>query len=820
VKNKIQNNQYPKWKVAVISTDFDLHYLRDTVESKFRKLGFEVVAFELPDYPVQPMVHSHEACLLALQTSDIVVLFIDKRYGGLYLGMGPESITEEEYLEACKSGKTTIPCVNEKAEQERFNLFGVINQLIDKDDLSLEEARRKITPKYTDSWQVLDFIEKIRKADKDNFIIHFKNSSDLLSKLEGRLQGLTRFICHKIVKAQIDSVKSTRTTTGLALSLGDVLKKGYFMEPHYSLQSGEVPPEETASQVCDLSNDGKKIMIIGEPGTGKTTLIAKSFLEHAEACLKQKTNRIPFYLSLRGLGVNYHFDFDQFIEESCQQYLQRRTYPLFEKSHIGPIFYIDGFDELAEQASDIDLQNVVGSKFFSSPFIVCSRTRFAKEGLESVGFASQFQIMLELFPWEKERSWKYIERFCNLRGNPRLYNEMFRAYHETEEMNEIFENPLLLTMFLWIVEEAEMELPLDVKDQVSVYDRFIERWIKRELARAGRNGLKITKNFAEMIKNAWQLTAWKIYKGRFTGEAINKVQLSEWLVSFNRGFGEALNIPAYWDFLDIRPHTGEIRGMFHEQFMEHLLAKEIISCCKEGKYPFLEFLKYEIRYEINKIIRTLWRHEKNEDIRKMLENLWGVYETYLKNKDALGIAISNHAMYYIGRLPVTEAKEKLKVADRLEREIFVKLSIAFGLMKLEDYGMEDELFEKLKKNKDWDRTNRGYHLVYYGDWILKDEEPPYLDDGTKMWGRTLKALLRHIQSCEKRHVALRRVELFTIQRFIEVRGSCNPMTKEDLTIIKKSIESMEDKPQGFLKKVDDEFHELENIFDKINSNVA
>ena len=811
----MQSNQYSKWKVAVISTDLDLHYLRDIVELTIEDLGFGVIAFERPDYPVYPKVHSHEACLLAFQNSDIVVLFIDKRYGGLYLEKGSESITEKEYLEAYNSGKIIISCVNKKAEQERFNLFNTINQLMEWDNISLDDARNKITPNYVENWKVLDFIEKIRKADRDNFIIYFEDLTDLQNRLKGRLEGLTRFVCHNIIEAQIESVKSDKTTT-FPLSLGDVLNKGYFIEPRYNLLSGEASSKETVTQICDLSDKNKRIMIRGGPGIGKSTLLVKSFLKHAKMCLEQKSNRIPFYLSLRGLGPNYPFDFDQFIKECCQQYLRKDIYPVFENSHIEPLFYIDGFDELAEQSSDIDLQKVVNSKFFSFPFIVCSRSRFAKERLESfLEFGSQIQILLELLPWEKKRSWSYIKKFYDLRGNPRLYDNMFGAYCEIEEMEEIFENPLLLTMFLWIVEESEMRLPLDVRDQVSVYDRFIDLWIKRELARAGKNGLEITENYAEMIKRAWQLTAWEIYKRRFTGEAINKVQLNECLVSSDRGFKEVLDIPAYWDFLDIRPHTGEIRGMFHEQFMEHLLAKEIISCCREKQYPFPEFLKYEIRYEINRIIRSLWTHEAREGIKKMLENLWGVYKEYLKSNDAPSIAIRNHAMYYIGRLLDPEAREKLRVADTMEREIFVKLSIAFGLMKLEDYGMEKELFEKLKNNEEWDKANRGYHLVYYGDWILKDEEPPYLDDGTKKWGRTLKALLRHIQSREKRHCALRRIELFTIRRFIEVRGSCNPMTKEHLRVIKESVGCMKE-PQSFSKKVKDEFFELENIFKKVN----
>jgi hypothetical protein len=174
-------------------------------------------------------------------------------------------------------------------------------------------------------------------------------------------------------------------------------------------------------------------------------------------------------------------------------------------------------------------------------------------------------------------------------------------------------------------------------------------------------------------------------------------------------------------------------------------------------------------------------------------------------------------MYYIGRLPNPQAEVNLRIADTMEQEIFVKLSIAFGLIKLEDYEKENELFEYLKDNEDWDRANRGYHLVYYRDWMLEDEEPPYIDNGTKTWKRTLKALLRHIQDQERHHVALRRIELLTIRRLIEVRGCCSPMTKNHLDDIKTSIISMEDKPQGFLKKVEDEFDELENTFERIDS---
>jgi hypothetical protein len=391
---------------------------------------------------------------------------------------------------------------------------------------------------------------------------------------------------------------------------------------------------------------------------------------------------------------------------------------------------------------------------------------------------------------------------------------MVNAYYKSEEMTQILENPLLLTMFLWIVHESNMDLPLDVKDQTSVYDRFIDLWISREMSRAGMNGTRKTSKHIEAIKRGWQLTAWEIYWRRFLGETIRRDQLPECLLSHDRSLEEVLNYPSFYQFLDIRPHTGEILGMFHEQFMEHLLAMELVRCCVTREYPFPEFLKYEIRPEINRIIRTLWLSRNEEGIFATLGNLWKIYEDCLGKIDALSIAVRNHAMYYIGRLPDPRARNALMKADKMEEEPFVKLSIAFGLMKLGDYDKERELFAKLNQDPQWDKANRGYHLVYYGDWTIKNENPPYLDDGTNSWGNTLRALLRHIRSKEGRHVALRRIELLTIRRLLEARKSHGPMTKDHLGIIKESVEHMFDKPKGFKEEVEKACKELEETFNK------
>jgi len=803
-----------KWRVSVISTDYDLHDLRSEVERFLDEVGFSVAAFETPDFPFYPGVDSHKACILELQRSDIVILVIDKSYGSLYRGKGPESITMKEFLEAKARGKIIIPCVRERTYQIAKDFLDSLKQLMEKKGFSQEQALKEIPePRYVESWKVLEFIDRLRSAHEDDFMIRFDDSKDLIEKLRGRLRGLTRHICHRVIKEQVKSVKNIRTIGGVALSLGDVFEKGLFIEPPYKVLSGSVKPNTEASEICDLSKEKKRVMIVGSPGTGKSTLIVKAFLKHADICLKKKDYQIPFHFSLRGLGASYPFDFEKFIEDCCNRYLRMAKYPLFDKNNIRPIFYIDGFDEITEQLQDTDLKNLIKSEIFSFPFVICSRKHFAEERLQYSGLENNISIIAELVPWEKERTWRFIELFCNQRGNPKLFETMQGAYYDDISMAEIFENPLLLTMFLWIVEESDLSLPLEINDRVSLYDAFVGRWAKRELFRM-KSDLK-----PELVLKAWQMSAWEIYKRRYFGEAMNVRQLIEILVKKNPELKEVANTPVFLQFLDMRPQTREIRGMFHEQIMEHLLAKELVISCKESTFPFPNFLKYEIRPQINRMIQALWSKETDISKDATLENLWNAYKNHLEDKSSSSIKVRNHAMYYIGKLAQTgydKAKKKLEEADITEKDLFVKLSIAFGLMELEDYKREEKLLQELKASEMMDKANRGYHLVYYRDWILKDEDPPYLDVDKRKWGRTLRELIKHIQSKEKSHIALRRVELFTIKRFMEVRNCCGPITIDYVKTIRESIDQMEDKPMGFLKKIKESFTELEDTFNKLS----
>lgn len=810
------------WTIGIISTGYDMVDLRASLAAMLSdEMNFRVLAYERPGFPVEPEVHSHVACVRAFHQADIMILVIDKRYGGLYLGYDEISVTREEYRAAIQRGKIIIPCVRIQAWQDRHSCYSTAREL---EQNGIPNPRTKISPQYVDSWDVLDFIEEVRKADKDNFVITFQNTNDLQAQLKGRLKGISRYLVSKIVDRQCQLVKDIKTTTGMAFSLGDVLSKGYFLEPPYSFKSGSTGEDLKITELtARLHLIDCCIAIYGQPGSGKSTLLGKAFLEHAKISLGKGTNRLPFYVSLRGRGIDFTFSFEDFISNCFETLFQKEVYPAIELTHIEPIFYLDALDEISEDIGKLDLRKLYDSDMFQRPFLLSCRSRFADEHLNDVTFGSRLSHIVNLQPWDKETTKKYIKEFCRLQNRIEMAPEMERAFQEQPGMDEISNNPLLLTLFLWVVQESNMSLPLDVRGKRTLFDKSLELWAKRELGRLDMNGTPSARSTIKSVLSGWELGAWEIYRSRF--KSVNKLTMPEMLRKIISSRPDLHNICVNEMFLGlfvIRPYSEEVIGMLHEQLLEHLTARSIAKGMREDIYPFPGSLNNAIRYEINRVIRSIWRDASTSDLQNTLTNLWDVYNNAIGKEDSASILIRNQAAYYIGRLGLSEAIPKLRQADKIETNIFVKLSIGFGLIKLCQFDVEEQIYTKLMQDDNWDSCNRGYHLAYYRDW-QPDGSPPYQDPGNIAWNNTMSALLRHINSHEQRHIAMRRVELFTIRRLIETRGRRGPLNKSIVQKIKIAIgeikkSDQKSAPADFYQKVEKEYVRLLTSWESARDN--
>ena len=272
------------WVIGVLSTDYDLHDSRDAIIRELKKENVIVSAFELPDFPGEPDKHSHDACLTALKRTHIVILVIDKRYGGIYYDSSNVSITQEEYLTAIQEGIPCLVFVNKNAWNERYAFYSDLK----KSGKTREAFEKEYNCKYVDGVQTIYFIDEVKNAYEkrkcSNWINFFDGIPELLTQIKGKLAGLSRFWIKQIVNKQKDSLKARKTSTSFSMSLGDVFEKGYYIEPEYFVESGSFSKEniELENSLVEELCSQKSVLIYGEAGYGKTTILARSFLVFTE----------------------------------------------------------------------------------------------------------------------------------------------------------------------------------------------------------------------------------------------------------------------------------------------------------------------------------------------------------------------------------------------------------------------------------------------------------------------------------------------------------------------------------------------------------
>lgn len=660
-----------RWTLGILSTDYDLHDYREALINRLKTSNVRVSAFELPDFPVEPEKHSHQSCITALKRTNIAILIIDKRYGGIFYDSAKTSITMKEYLTAAKHHIPCLAFVNSKAWDERHYYN------IDK-NASRQHAKnfdKKYQCKYVDSVDTLHFIDELCHAYDNwgcsNWITLFDGIPDLLEKVEEKLKGLSRFWLEKLVYAQKENILARKTSTCFSMSLGDVFHKGYYIDPEYVQESGELTESDTNLEKAIVSSllASKSILIYGEAGYGKTTILAKSFLEHVDRLKLEGSYKLPFYIWLKGKNIDYHFDFAHYIEDSFIENLNFEPYPFLDITDIRPIFYLDGFDELAEEMLPPDVSRISNSSIFSFPLMLTSRIQYAHRYLSNYELMNLFSVRIRINKWGIEKAKGYIDNFCSKRGSDKSFAEkIYGLLTDNSDLCDLLDNPLLITMLLWVIESNRMTVPETISTRVQLFQAFLYEMAKREIHRTGSN-LK-----EDDLVLIWAYFAWLSYREKIFGRQakineifrmLQKKLLPEYQVIYHENMFDAL--------FDIA--NKKVFGTFHEQFLEFLVANTFYHASLYKRDPYPEFLRYVVRPEINRYFRAIW-NESSEDEREVI--VANIYEQYIYNigsNDNKSVAIRVHAIYHVSRLPSALQEEILEKAFRKEDHISVRLSL-------------------------------------------------------------------------------------------------------------------------------------------------
>ena len=764
-----------KWIVSLLSTDYDLHEHRTALLDLLNDAGFIPSAFETADFPVDPNVHSHNACLVALDRVDIAVIIIDRRSGGLYVDSHDVTITEQEYFNIANAQKPHLVFVSRGAWDERHSYR---TQLKLSGKLK-EEFDKSYVCTYVASYKIFEFIDEIQNAystrNTSNWITQFDGIEDLKGKLVGKLSGLSRYFCSQIMQKQKQRIERRHTSTSMLMTLGDVISRNYYIEPDYDIQSGNLADGTTLDErIINALVAQSSTLVIGEAGYGKTTILAKSFLRHVSLCISTSSYSIPFYITLKSKGGEYHFDFDQFIDECFADDLGKEKFPLLVLDSIRPYFYLDGFDEIAEKLSNDELGRIGNSSIIGCPFLLTCRIQYAQRYIQNIDFSDKITNRIFIKPWSITKAREYIHNFCTIRNRVGLISDINAILTDNTELNSIMDNPLIITMLLWIIENNGLKMPETIKSRVHIFVEYLEELAHRELERLRINSVSV-----KQLMIIWSFAAWEVYYSKLRKSPITFFELLESLNThlsdiphiYNESWFEAL-------FVSYREH---INGTFHEQFLEFLSANAVLNACVTASYPYPEFLSHVIRPEINRYFRALWGESTSAYKDRIVANIRLEYLRDLLDDDHVLISRRVHSVYHLSRLDFVGRDAFINNALSKETHISVRLSLYFGAIKSGDLVKEEELFQLLIGNAEYSDANRGYHLAYYND-IIIDDKLPFRDNPSISWNGTLDAFLRHFSSPDEGHYFLRRIDLLTMQQLYEARQG-NPLL--DDTVIER-----------------------------------
>lgn len=802
---------YSQWVIGVLSTDYDLHDYRNAVIARLKQDGIIASAFELSDFPVEPYQHSHDSCLTALKRTHIVVLIIDKRYGGIYYDSAKVSITESEYLSAVDAGIPCLVFVKRRAWDERHDY------LIDfkNSGKSEKEFDEQYKRKYVDSVETIHFIDRIHKAYDDkkisNWINFFDDIQELTSQIIGKMEGLSRFWIKQLVNKQRDKLMARKTSTCFSMSLGDVFDKGYYLKPEYYVESGSLSDDtmELDLAIVNKLSEKKSILIYGEAGYGKTTILAKSFLQHVDRFNHNDGYDIPFYIWLKDKTSQYHFDFEKYLQECFEEYYNREAYPYLKISSIVPYFYLDGFDEISEKLRLEELNKISQASIFKYPLLLTSRIQYAMRYLESFDLSNKFDVRIKINQWDKDKAKEYIDNFCAIRNMGQEFkNKIYILLADNGDLNGILDNPLLITMLLWVIEENRMDIPETISSRVELFQECIKKLARRECSKWQLNGP--SENELILI---WSYFAWVFYRNKLLRER-SKIKniLSDLQNNYLPEYGKDYNETFFEAIFDTKGDN--VFGTFHEQFLEFMVANTLHFACLHKKMPYPEFLRYVVRPEINRYFRGIWHEDDEEEKNKIAEN---IFEQYLYNaglNDSIAVRTRVHAVYHVSRLEYAKRKENIARAFNIESNISVRLSLFFGAIKMGQLDKEQEFYNLLISDEEYNTANRGYHLAYYSD-MPSDGNLPFVDNGQHDWIKTLRAFIRHFESDKREQHFMRRIDLVTMLQFMESRQSTGMLNANLLKHIEELIfNPVVQENEEFQKKIEDAFKNVKSKYEQ------
>ncbi|MUG99774.1 NACHT domain-containing protein [Scytonema sp. UIC 10036] len=227
--------------------------------------------------------------------------------------------------------------------------------------------------------------------------------------------------------------------------------------------------------VYDQSDIAGRLLILGEPGIGKTTMLLKLAEQLVNRAKNDPVHPIPVLFSLSSWKNDNQNIKDWLIDQLKDKYGVRKDIGkgLVDNQEI--ISLLDGLDELAAERQEkcvVKINEFLHPSSWSNSVVVCSRI----EEYQRYQTLLQLNNSLELCPFTPEQVYQYLQSTDNL--------QLWDSISQDADLNQLTRTPLLLNIIVLSAQEISLQtwqqFQSSEERQSYLFDGYIRRMLKRK----------------------------------------------------------------------------------------------------------------------------------------------------------------------------------------------------------------------------------------------------------------------------------------------------------------------------------------------------
>lgn len=552
-----------------------------------------------------------------------------------------------------------------------------------------------------------------------------------------------------------------------------------------------VKSEKDVPSVLRLSP--KNILIIGKPGSGKSTYLTYLY----KKCISPQKSIINF-LFRRYFFIVRASLFSTTPSNEVFEILKKHKSRYLTLKYI----FLDGIDEMKIEdfSSLIEIIETLQRK---NVYFIATCRKEDHEVLKKINstYTSLFDEIFELKDWGNQQINSYIQNYKKISNNT-SFEVQINNYINKKEFHDFFLTPLELSLLSFIIDNSNSR-NVKINNQFDLYEQFIRHWIIRECLKIdNKNDKKKCVENTITILSDISRRLFKEEKIYYNDEKIKNYFDNEYSIKF---FFNA--IVMYVDDTDSRL----LCGFYHKNFQDYFLAcyffEKILTKTNELGIEAIYSLEIRYNHTVTRFIKSkfeLLSQDELELVKNNLLHIMGIacrinnsqlgingsvkneIKKYFRENNSNATIVRNEIYFLLARLPHQDKNELIRIfrlAYSRENDIRAKRTIAISATILEDEQTELQYANEIYNNANSNYIDRSFTLVYYQD-VPYSNPFTYNDDNVCEWNNSRSSRIDRLQRNDEKSQRMRTFDLITILNFVKSRNNNYIPTPEEKKVIK------------------------------------